>query len=118
MSPPGVLPRYLFTLGAILVAWFLAMPRPFGDGLGHAEVCDRQGADRPAAEMRSGRPRWRSLARWSRRLEDWWPSRPVLGSTWFERTGALLVGFLAGGGDRSEAVARAVRAHAAAGKAM
>lgn len=122
VGPPGVLPRRLYTLAAIVTAWLLALDRPLGDGLDQVEVCARQGVDRrpgaTAERRRSGHRRWRSLPRWAARIPTWWSSRPVTGSTWREVARELLVGFVAGGSGRDGLRARAVAAHASPGAAM
>lgn len=123
VGPPDVLPRHLYSLDAILTAWLLALVGPLGDGLDQLAVYARQGVDRggstPDAEgRRSGVRRWRSLARWAARIPTWWPSRPVVGRTWRDIAGQLLIGFVAGGSGRDGLRARAVAAHASTGAAM
>ena len=49
VRPVGCLPGHLYSLSAIVVAWFLAAARPVGDGLDDAEVYSRIGVDRRAA---------------------------------------------------------------------
>jgi hypothetical protein len=115
VHPVGVLPRFLYTLYAIVNAWRLAMPRPVGEGLDDAAVYARQGVDRLSVEgSRSGPQRWRSLARWARHIGTWWPGRAIAGSTWRQRVGSVLVGFAAEG----DVTARALASHAACGAAM
>lgn len=121
VSPPGVLPRHLYALAAIVSAWWLAAPRPIGDGLHDEAVYAHVGVDRRAdggERGRAGRRRWRSLARWTRSMDRWWPTRPVRGATWRQRAGSLVVGFLHGDGGRDAAIRRAVLAHTAGGAAM
>jgi hypothetical protein len=121
VSRDDVLARHRYTLSAILVAWFLAAPRPVGDGLDDEEVYALVGVDRrvPGPDPdRSGTPRWRSLARWAASIASWWPTRPVTGSTWRERAAALIVGFVPGEGGREGAIRRALVAHTAAGRSM
>lgn len=115
VHPACVLPRFAYTLYAIVNAWRLAMGRPVGEGLDDVAVYARQGVDRLSAEgSRSGPVRWRSLARWAGHVGAWWPGRTVAGSTWRQRVGSLLVGFAAEG----DVTARALASHAACGAAM
>lgn len=119
--PPGVLPRHLYALSAIVAAWFLAAAAPVGDGLDDEAVYARQGVERrrgKADRGRGGVQRWRSLARWTKSIPDWWPTRPVLGPTWRARASSLLVGFLPGEGGREGAIRRALSVHTAGGTAM
>jgi hypothetical protein len=118
VGPPGVLPRHQYSLDAILTAWLLAIAVPLGEGLDQIAVYARQGVDRVAGMAdveagRSGRRRWRSLARWASQIVAWWPGRPAVGRTWRDRAHGLLVGFVAGGegrvGLRARAVAHVVR---------
>ena len=116
--PPGCLPRHLYTLGAIVMAWFLAAESPVGDGLDDEAVYDRVGVDRRASGQepgRAGRRRWRSLRRWLHPAACWWPTRHITGSTWRQQVAALLVGFVPGEGGREGATRRAVSAHVAGG---
>lgn len=120
IGPPGVLRRYLYSLGAILTAWLLALRPPLGEGLNQEAVYDHQGVDRrpqgPDPEpWRCGCRRWRSLMRWAAQIEAWWPTRPVSGTTWSARAAGLLHGFLAGGGGREGLRSRAITAHAGGG---
>lgn len=121
VSPPGCLPGHLYTLAAIVTAWFLAAPRPVGGGLDDEAVYALVGVDRRAGGQepgRSGRRRWRSLRRWLGCASRWWPTRPLTGTTWREQAASLLVGFVPGDGGREGATRRAVSAHAAGGTAM
>lgn len=98
--PPGVLPGHLYSLFAILKAWWLGARRPVGEGLGDGPVYARQGVDRLTPERHQrGRPRWRSLVRWAARIDAWWPGRAVTGVTWRHRVEGLLAGLLAVGVD-------------------
>jgi hypothetical protein len=115
VHPAGVLPRFLYTLYAIVNAWRLATPRPVGSGLDDAAVYARQGVDRLSVEgSRSGPLRWRSLSRWAGHVGAWWPGRAAAGSTWRQRVGSLLVGFAAEG----DVTERALASHATCGAAM
>jgi hypothetical protein len=121
VSPDDVLARHRYTLAAIVVAWFFAAPRPIGDGKDDEAVYALVGVDRrvPGPDPdRAGKPRWRSLSRWTASIPAWWPSRPVVGATWRQRAASLLVGFLPGDGGRGGATRRALFAHAAGGTAM
>jgi hypothetical protein len=116
-----VLPGFLYSLAAILTAWFLAADAPVGDGLDDTAVYALLGVDRRSEAQEpghSGRRRWRSLRRWLGLASAWWPTRPALGATWRARAGALLVGFIPGDGGREGALRRAVSAHVAGGTAM
>ena len=121
--PRGILPRHLYSLFAIVHAWWLAGAAPIGRGLDDSAVCALQGVDRlpRAAEThRTGRRRWSSLARWATTIGQWWPTVAVAGVTWRARVGSLLVAFAAGAGEGPPAglVRRAVRRHAGDGAAM
>jgi hypothetical protein len=121
VSPPGVLPRHVYALTAVLSAWFHAVARPVGDGLDDEAVYARQGVERRRRSPepgRAGKRRWRSLGRWTASIPIWWPTRPVVGATWRQRAAALLVGFLPGDGGRDGAIRRALSVHAAGGTAM
>jgi len=116
-----MLSRRLYSLAAIVLAWFLAVDRPVGDGLDDKAVYALVGVDRWLEEQesgRSGRRRWRSLRRWVATTSQWWPTRPAIGTTWRERAASLIVGFLPGDGGREGALRRAVSAHVAGGTAM
>lgn len=107
VHPAGVLPRFFYSLYAIVNAWLLSVPRPVGRGLGDAAVYARQGVDRCLAPEahRPGPIRWRSLARWAGRIGGWWPGRAVAGSTWRQRVGSLLAGFTTEGDVTERALA-------------
>ena len=118
---PEVLLGHLYTLPAMLMAWFHAVAPPVGGGLGDAAVYALLGVDRrletPEAR-RAGVRRWRSLGRWMTSAEAWWPTRSLTGTTWRERAAALLLGFVPGDGGWEGATRRAVSAHVAGGTAM
>lgn len=121
VSPPEVLPRHLYTLPAIILAWFRAVDAPLGDGLDDAAVYALMGVDRPLTTQEpghAGNRRWRSLHRWMVAASDWWPTRPLAGITWRQQATCLLLGFVAGDGGRDGAIRRAVSAHVAGGTAM
>jgi len=113
--PIGLLPGFVYTLGAILAAWLAAAPAPMGEGLCDEEVYAGHGVDRLAKDLHRATPRWASLERWSRLASSWWPSRPTPAGGWRVQVAALLIGFVAGKGGRDGAIARAVAAQAAAG---
>jgi hypothetical protein len=116
-----VLPRRLYSLAAIVLAWFLAVHPPVGDGLRDPAVYALVGVDRRLEAQEaghSGRRRWRSLRRWLAAASTWWPTRPAIGTTWRDRAASLLVGFIPGDGGREGALRRAVSAHVAGGTAM
>jgi hypothetical protein len=121
--PPGVLPRHLYSLLAVVAAWWHRVEPPLGGGLDDEAVYVRQGVDRwpqGTEEHRTGRRRWRSLARWAAKVGAWWPGRAVAGSTWRARVASLLAGFAAEAGEAglSGVMARAVASHVGAGAVM
>ncbi len=121
--PPGLLPRCVYSLFAIVTAWWLAISSPFGAGLPDDAVCARQGVDRLACGRethRTGRRRWRSLARWAGRIQQWWPSRATSGTTWRAQVTSLLIGFGTQLGEDGLPVmlARAAASHAGRGVFM
>ncbi|MDQ8155331.1 MAG: hypothetical protein P3B98_11785 [Gemmatimonadota bacterium] len=121
VRPDEVLPRHRYTLAAIVVAWFLAAPRPIGEGKDDEAVYALVGVDRrvPGPDPdRAGTPRWRSLSRWTAAIPTWWPARPVVGAHWRQRATALIAGFIPGDGGRDGAVRRALAAHTAGGPTM
>lgn len=121
VSEPEVLPRHLYALPAIFWAWFLAVASPLGDARDDAAVYALAGVDRRLVTQEPGRAgvrRWRSLCRWVRSAEAWWPTRMLTGATWREQAASLLLGFVPGGGGREGATRRAVSAHVAGGAAM
>lgn len=113
--PVGVLPRFLYSIPAILTAWFLVADGPLGEGCSQAEAYDRQGllrAVRPRAMM-DPTYRWVSLARWAQLAEDWWSGWTGRVSSWLtllvERTG---------GQGLEDAVLAGVSSHVRWGRAM
>jgi hypothetical protein len=91
--PEGVLPRFLYSIPAILMAWFFVADTPIGEGCSQAEAYDRQGLFcnvRPLAELEPGY-QWVSLRRWARLAESWWSGWTGRVSSWLtllvERTG-------------------------------
>jgi len=126
VHPRGVLPRCAYSLFAIVFAWWSACKPPIGQGRDDPAVYALQGVDRavsnepnakPESVHRSGRPRWRGLARWAAKIREWWPGRAVAGTTWRERVGSLLAGFAAeaGGADIARVLIHAEASHAGRG---
>lgn len=121
VSAPGVLSGHVYTLAAVLAAWFRAATPPVGDGLDDEAVYALLGVDRRSAGQEpshSGRRRWRSLRRRVARASTWRPTRPAIGATWRERAASLMVGFIPGDGGREGAIRRALSPHVAGGTAM
>jgi len=121
--PEGVVPRHLYSLLAILAAWWLSVEPPVGKGLDDKEVYARQGVDRLTTgpeKNRTGKPRWASLSRWAAKIGTWWPGRAEVGATWRARVSSLLAGFVAEAGKAGfvGVLNRAVASHASAGSAM
>lgn len=118
--PRGLLPRHLYSLFAIAHALWLAVPSPIGRGLHDEAVYALQGVDRLTApdRCRTGRRRWRSLARWTASAAKWWPTVAVAGTTWRARGASLLVAFAAAGEAPAAVVRSAVDRHAGRGAAM
>lgn len=108
--PPGVLPRFLYSLAAIVSAWIAVARKPVGDGLSDADAYRRQGAFRRLRWLDEETWRWRSLGRWLRHADRWWPSRVE------NSIEGLLVGFGLGAGTEPGEVIR--RSIAAAGCAV
>lgn len=114
--PKGVLPRYLYSVGAIIYAFFLVEEPPVGDGLSQAEAYDRQGMLRDVTARAFSEPgyRWRSLQRWAGCAENWW-------TDWTgEAPSTLLLLFVerAGHQSRCAAVDVGVSSHVQGGIAM
>ena len=121
VSPTAVLARFRYTLAAIVTAWFFAVGPPIGDGHDDEAVYALVGVDRrvPGRDPdRAGKPRWRSLSRWTTSIPAWWPTRPAVGATWRQRAASLVSGFLPGDGGRIGAVGRALAAQASGGLRM
>lgn len=111
--PRGVMPRYLYSVPAIVVAFFLVATAPVGHGLTHAEAYTRQGMYDVTAWRDGGPYRWRSIDRWFSAAARWW-STPNLDVP------SLLVGFMQRGrGDGlAPAIEAAVASHVCCGGAM
>lgn len=84
--PRGVLPRFLYSVAAIVFALFLVVTPPVGDGHSHAEAYAQQGMFAQLAAYAEEPYRWRSLGRWSAHAAQWW-------SGWTGQIDALLVLF-------------------------
>jgi hypothetical protein len=112
--PRGVLPRFLYSVGAIVSAFFLTAERPVGDALSDFAAYERQGMYRRVPGSSGEGFRWRSVGRWERLSGQWWPGRAT------RHLEGLLVSFLerAGRADRSAVLGGAVASHVAWGGAM
>lgn len=112
--PRGVMPRYLYSAGAIVAALFLSAAPPVGDGASDAEAYAHQGMYRRGVCDAAEPYRWRSLGRWAAAAPTWWPNVPFGGIT------TLLVRFLerSGTGGRRDALAAALGTHVRWGQAV
>lgn len=113
--PKGVLPRYLYSVPAIVMALLLVAGAPLGEGLTDALAYRRQGMNSVHRHQPWVDWRWRSLERWRGKIEAWWPGLPHDVSGWL--TG-LLVRSRGQRGDRRALLAAAVHHHASWGAAM
>ena len=106
--------RFLYSAAAIVVAFFVKAEAPLGEGLSDAQAYKRQGMYQCSTSWPGGGYRWRSLERWARLSEQWWPERAVLSIT------ALVSDFVsrARAPNQSEAVVAALRSHSQWGDAM
>jgi hypothetical protein len=111
--PRGVLPRFLYSIGAIVSAFFLTARQPVGDELSDADAYERQGMYRRRGSSEDPF-RWRSIGRWSTLSRQWWPERAV------HHIANLLVSFLerAGSPERETVLKTAVASHVAWGGTM
>ena len=113
MLPVGVIPRFLYSAFAIVLAFTLVAAPPVGQGLAHDAAYDRQGMN-PIRSRRVGVPwRWASLDRWAARIQTWWPGPP-------NTVGGLLIGLheRAGSTDPPDLLAAAAASHVRWGAAM
>ena len=112
--PRGVLPRYLYSVGAIVAAFLVVEEEPVGDGATEEEAYQHHGSKRRTAWTDASPYRWRSLGRWARRVHSWWPGRA------FGTLATLLVSFLerAVSPERARVVEAAVESHVRWGAAM
>jgi hypothetical protein len=118
VGPEGILKGFLYTLQAIALAWVAVVKAPVGEGLSEDAAGDRHARGPLAVEKsRGGASRWRSLSRWASKIETWWPTRTVMGTTWRERVTSLLLGFVGDGG-LEDLADRALAAHLAGGAIM
>ena len=72
--PRGVMPRFLYSVAAIVAAFFLVAASPLGLGMSHAEAYARQGMFAALSTPVEEPYRWRSLDRWADRASLWWSS--------------------------------------------
>lgn len=70
--PCGVLPRFLYSVAAIVVAFCLVAAPPVGEGLSHAATYARQGMFAALATYAEVPYRWRSIGRWAAHASGWW----------------------------------------------
>jgi hypothetical protein len=112
--PKGVLPRYLYSAAAMVMALLLVANKPVGEGKSDAAAYDRQGMNPRRRWTKSWPYRWRSLDRWFAMAGTWWPGRAV------GNLEALLTGFVvdAQSDARREVLAAAVGTHVRWGCAM
>lgn len=105
--PDGVMPRFLYSAAAIVMAWLLVAPAPVGAGLADAAAYDRQGMLKRLRWPGRADYRWRSLGRWARQIVQWWPHRLATTAT------ALVTELVAEVGTEDHAVlGRALASHA------
>lgn len=112
--PRGVMPRYLYTAGAIVMAFFLTAAPPIGDGLSDERAYAQQGMYRVTSWTAAEPYRWRSVDRWSANTSRWWPTLAA------HDVSALLVTFLerSGTGGRRDALTAALTAHVCWGRGV
>jgi hypothetical protein len=74
--PRGMMPHYLYSMAAIVMAFVLTVSSPLGLGLSDWDAYIRQGMyGEWASQEGVGLPyRWRSLSRWSVTASTWWSS--------------------------------------------
>lgn len=104
--PVGVMPRYLYSVLAIVLAFTLVAEEPVGQGLTDTLAYKRQGMNRLRRWHRGFDWRWRSLDRWKARVPNWWPGLP-------DTLEGLLIGLRhrAGGTDPPALLAAAIASH-------
>lgn len=111
--PIGVMPRYLYSAFAIVVAFLLVAEEPVGEGRTDALAYRRQGMNRVRSWHRGVDYRWASLGRWAAHLETWWPGLP-------DTVEGLLTGLIrrAGSTDPPAVLNAAAASHVRWGAAM
>lgn len=111
--PMGVMPRYLYSAFAIVIAFTLVAAPPVGRGLTDALAYKRQGMNRLRRWHRGVDWRWRSIDRWTAQIEAWWPGLP-------DTLDGLLIGLRerAGSTDPPALLAAAAGSHVRWGAAM
>lgn len=109
VMPAGVMPRYLYSVGAILMAHFLVSCLPgLGLRLSAGAAYARQGMLRHGHFDRVAPYEWRSLGRWARlAIERWWPHASL--------DGLLIELWVRGGGSHAGALSQAVASQAQCG---
>jgi hypothetical protein len=119
VAHPGL--RRGATFGQAILAALLRVvaPIPVGEGRDEAHAHHLvHGKPLPASELaRAGRPRWTSIRRWIRALEQIWPALPLPTAGRTARLTALLTAFGLGSPLR-EVLDAAVHAQARGGAAM
>ena len=110
--PRGVLPRFLYSVMAMVHAFVLVAKKPLGEGLSHEDAYHIQGMRSLLGWKKPWPYRWRSLDRWRKRIGEWWAG---IGDA-----SELLVELLrrAGSGGLREMLAVAVASHVRWGAAM
>lgn len=111
--PRGVLPRYLYSVGAIVVAMLLVTSPPVGKGLSDAGAHERQGMLGFRTWGATSPYRWTSLRRWGEVARKWWPGLALSGVS------GLLTGLMtrAGSDDAEAIIKEAINAHVCCGAA-
>lgn len=72
--PDGVMPRFLYSAAAMVMAFLLTASPPVGRGLDDAAAYDAQGMLKRLRTLRADY-RWRSVGRWAGHIAKWWPHR-------------------------------------------
>ncbi len=78
VRPPGVLPGCLYSVGAIVAAWWSSWSLMRKEEHARTAVCAPEGADRPEGD----KPRWRTPYRWASRLSGLFPGHLPLAGGW------------------------------------
>lgn len=84
--PRGILPRFLYSVAAMVVAFYVAAAPPVGEGQSEAAAYARQGMFAKRSTYAEEPYRWRSIDRWSAHAREWW-------SGWTGTISSLLVLF-------------------------